>query len=96
MYDDGPGVFEETFPKARNQHICCECGKIIQKGEEYQYYKGCWDGKWSKFRTCMDCSGLRQRVVESVYNENSVWPPFGDLLEWAEEEGLAKEEEHVL
>jgi len=89
MNDEGPSVFEELFPKARKEYKCCECGKIIPVGEEYQYYKGCWDGKWSKFRTCIDCHHLRNEVVESV--GTGEWPPFGDLLEWAEEEGIKQE-----
>lgn len=93
MDDDGPSVFEELFPKARKNYVCCECGKVIYEGEKYQYCKGCWDGHWKKFRTCMSCCDLRDRVVDSIYNEGSVWPPFGDLLDWAEEEGLVKEKE---
>ena len=55
---EGPTIFEEKHPIARNSHTCCECGSNINPGEKYQLVKGLWDGEWSKFKTCSVCEKI--------------------------------------
>ena len=81
MISDLPSVSEELFPVAKKIYACCECRKQIEIGETYHYFKGCWDGKWAKFRTCLTCSDLRDELGDCVDG----WPPFGDLMEWKKE-----------
>ena len=59
---DGPTVFREKMVKARKQHVCYECGKRIEIGEEYQYIFGVWDGDASSFHTCEPCADLRESL----------------------------------
>lgn len=80
MDGEMPSVYEEKFPIARKEHKCCECQKTITVGQKYEFFKGCWNGKWQKFRTCMDCHELRLDM-----SDHGEWPPFGELGEWAQE-----------
>jgi hypothetical protein len=57
-----PSVSSEEFPKARKKHKCCECHREIAIGEKYQLVKGCWDGEWSKYKTCLPCYELRNKI----------------------------------
>lgn len=59
-FDSGPcEVYSETFPIARKIHKCCECGQDIQPHQKYHKYRGCWDGTWDTFKTCMTCYRIR-------------------------------------
>lgn len=58
-YSDGPSVFREKIVKARKEHKCSECGGPINKGDEYEYTFGVWDGDAMSFHTCEKCSDLR-------------------------------------
>lgn len=42
---------------ARKQHKCCECSGVITPGEKYKRYFGVWDGDFSQYRMCIECSG---------------------------------------
>jgi hypothetical protein len=78
-------VYSEEFPVARKEHKCCECGRIIKVGEKYQLYKGIWEGKAARFKTCMPCKHLRDEITEETYEYCGI--PFGELSEWAAESG---------
>lgn len=56
---DGPELLEEDIRKARKQHKCYECGRVIKIGEEYERTRGLWEGDWSTYKTCQDCKSLR-------------------------------------
>ena len=83
MIGELPTVFNEQYPKAHKEHKCCECGAKIQVGEKYHYAKGCWDGKWAAYKTCITCDDLRREL-----NGYDGMPPFCCLAEWASEEGI--------
>jgi len=83
---DLPSVFSDTVRKARREHKCCECQGIIKPGEKYHIFKGCWEGKWDEFKTCLDCIEVRDEI-RSLYRDDE-GPPFGDLGEWARESGI--------
>jgi len=81
-----PSVFSDTVRKARHDHKCCECCQVIHAGEKYHLFKGCWEGRWEEFKTCMDCQDLREEVGR-LYRSDE-WPPFRALSEWALESGF--------
>jgi len=81
-----PSVFFNMIRKARQEHKCCECQRVINVGEKYHLFKGCWEGKWSNFKTCMDCQDLREEIA-GLYRGDE-WPPFGNLAEWVHEAGM--------
>ena len=51
----------ESYPKARKKHVCCECGEDIKKGQNYQLFTGKWEGEFGAFKTCMACAAIRKR-----------------------------------
>lgn len=59
-YDAEPlQMGKETFPSARKEYVCCECGSTIDIGEKHQCFTGLLDGVWVTFRTCIPCSKIR-------------------------------------
>jgi hypothetical protein len=51
--------------RARKQHWCGECGRVIEKGETYEYVRGLWEGDWSTHKTCLGCKRVRQHLCSS-------------------------------
>ena len=54
-----PSAITRTWPKARVEHTCCECGRTIGRGEKYERVTGIWDGSASSYTTCLLCSEVR-------------------------------------
>lgn len=52
---DNPSFYYQKDRKARKEHICCECNRIIKKKEKYRYVFGVWEGRSSVFKTCSNC-----------------------------------------
>ena len=44
---------------ARKEYRCCECHRIIKRGETYDNARGKWGGSFSTFRTCSTCESIR-------------------------------------
>jgi hypothetical protein len=67
MCDEGeaPKFAKESFPIARKQHVCCECGSDIDKGEKYNKIKGFWDN-FQTFKTCLICSNIRHEASREL------------------------------
>lgn len=84
MGGENPSVYTVKEPKARKDHICCECRRIIKKGEHYQKFTGCWGGEWHEFKTCEECAELRDEAT----TKDDGAPDFGELEEWAREAGF--------
>lgn len=57
-----PSVFNQTKPRARKRHRCCECRGWIEAGERYEYSWGIWDGEANIYKTCFGCAELREEV----------------------------------
>jgi len=76
-----PSAFQSVTRKAAKQHKCCECGKLIEKGEQYQYSSGIWDDEPASYKQCANCYSIMCAVASSVdYSEEGA--SFGDLREW--------------
>ena len=80
MCDNEPDVSKAVRRIARKQHICVECRLPILPGSIYEDYRGCWDGKWDKFKTCQLCLDLRVKVEK--HSEEKCWE-FGAMREYA-------------
>lgn len=52
---DGPEFMDVRNPRARKPHVCDECARTIQPGEQYQVVAGLWDGDLRRFKTCAHC-----------------------------------------
>lgn len=59
MWYDDPIFCNETRPRARKRHRCCECGKAIAEGEQYVRLDGFWSGDFRTYKLCMECNGMR-------------------------------------
>lgn len=60
----GVDEFEETISEARTfrafvERKCGECGRILEKGEAYEYWVSEFDGCVSAHITCLDCQSIR-------------------------------------
>lgn len=78
-----PEAFVRKMVRARKEHRCCECGNIIQKGWLYERISGIWDGRPSRFKTCIYCMCIRKSMTgKESFPEDE--PSFGELYEYLE------------
>ena len=59
--------------KARKEHKCVECGRIIQLGETYKYVGGKFKGDWLNFKTCSDCVSMQKNLLQCGFDIGSCW-----------------------
>lgn len=72
--DSPPSVLNASTVKAAKEHRCTECGELIAKGTKYERAKGCWDGSWSTYRTCLSCVEIRNHFAcERGWIYGEVW-----------------------
>jgi hypothetical protein len=64
--------------RARKAYVCCECGELISRGQEYEHTKGLVDGRWDTYRTCLPCVRMRESFCPGGW-------PFGYLGETIKE-----------
>lgn len=58
--------FRNSFPVARKEHTCIECGKVIKAGEKYENAFGIFrDGgkRAESYKTCMGCYNLSRHLM---------------------------------
>lgn len=58
----GPAVSDAVTRRAAKVHGCCECGDEIPKGAVYECYSGLYEGRWSRYRTCLPCVQVRNAL----------------------------------
>jgi len=79
-YYDQINCCVEKIRKARKTHNCCECGKEIKPGDQYEDVKGIWAGNPGQYRTCLDCASVRTALFCSwIYTE--LWEDIRESLE---------------
>jgi hypothetical protein len=61
--DEMPTLYSESNPTARKQHVCCECGSMIDPGEKYFRSEGLWDGDFLTFKTCGICQNIKNEAL---------------------------------
>ena len=71
-----PKAYTISNPRARKEHLCCECCGTIATGEKYHVFSGIWDTAES-FKTCAECEILRSEVAE--LRKRGEPTAFGDL-----------------
>ncbi len=62
----GPEAIWESKPKARKDHICCECLSTIPKGDRYHLVKGVWEGNFDTYKTCEICEQVKNRAMAAT------------------------------
>src|ERR1700752_1586871 len=62
MIEDADGscqVLQDQTRKARKEHRCSECSRIIRAGEDYRYEVTLYDGSCNTHKTCSHCQVSR-------------------------------------
>lgn len=79
-----PSAFSSVTRKAAKEHRCCECGKTIEKGEQYQYSSGIWDNRPYSYKQCLNCHEIMvAATIDADYCDEG--PSFGMLRDWFRE-----------
>lgn len=76
FHDCYPDFYSDEYRVARKEHKCTECGRIINKGEKYNYVAGKWEDEFNVFKTCNDCISLLSVFFCEGYNFGSIWDDF--------------------
>ena len=108
-HDENAEMIKWKIVKAVKEHKCDECNMIILKGEEYEYYKGKYEGYLFTNKTCNDCLSLRivlfsscfefgnvrNDIVEAIQNDSEIlpWKDLGKLTTAAQDWLFKKIEE---
>lgn len=61
-----PQAFWSETPRARKDHICCECRGVIKAGEKYERVRGIWAGEADTFKSCFECAAIRNEFNQSA------------------------------
>lgn len=69
MVDWGEGwiVYRDSHPRARKEHTCCECDRMIAVGETYFRATGLGydaDGHWETFTMCAHCEWAAKWLLD--------------------------------
>jgi hypothetical protein len=80
-----PSVYEESEQAARKEHRCCECRRIIRRGERYHAAFGVWVSVAERYKWCDGCETLRATYSEATDGDCYC---FGQLHEACEDAEL--------
>lgn len=64
---DGDGYYTSRTRKAAKKHICPECGKTIEKGEEYLFSTLFIDGRICNSKMCKICESIVDQFFQDGY-----------------------------
>lgn len=78
-YCERPEFYNETYPHARKEHRCCECGGTIRVGEIYAYCRGAYDGSFFSEYQHKACRDFAAEVNRKWGRFGECFIPFGDL-----------------
>lgn len=62
-----PTLYNRGNVNGRKEHMCCECLRMIEKGERHEYVSGLWEGDFDAFRTCAGCVLLRESLDSDCF-----------------------------
>lgn len=70
----------ETILRARKQHRCSECARVIEPGQQYERAVGKSDGSVWTIKTCLTCSEIRKVFYcnGTGWYYGSLWEDMGD------------------
>ena len=71
---------EAESRKARKEHKCSECGRIIITGEQYIYDSGVWEGEVGTYKTCQDCKSIRDVFFRDGWYFTMLWEELNNHL----------------
>lgn len=80
-FTDPPSCLTTETRRAKKEHTCCECWRLISPGDRYEHASGVWDGRPDSFKTCARCVGLRAAHLDAEQaSDGDCRPVFGALL----------------
>jgi len=62
-----PQTVWETYPTARKEHKCIECGSVISKGEKYYRHAQVNEDGFFTCKMCMACKTVFDRALEGPH-----------------------------
>lgn len=65
-------VYDESFPKARIEHVCSACAETIAVGHRYASVAIVFDGRASRVKRCLRCQAVHEHLREIEPGE--MWP----------------------
>lgn len=68
MIEDADGmvtVLSSRQQKARKQHRCSECYRMIESGEQYLYEATYFDSEFRAYKTCAHCLVVRNWLLDN-------------------------------
>jgi hypothetical protein len=75
--------YRKETRKSRKEHTCCECGEIIQKGEEYEVSSGKYDGRFFFNKTCAICDEIKMAFLDPQMNAMETGSLWGQMRDYA-------------
>lgn len=69
---------QHTYPKARAEHRCSTCNRVIDKGETYSRQFCVWDGDAYAWKQCLHCEAMIPYIdYDEGFNEDDYqcWEP---------------------
>jgi len=69
-----PSVCRTTYPRARKEHRCVECGYRIPVGQKYAKTWGVWEGEHGTFKAHLWCHRFSQRFVTHQMRYYDIYP----------------------
>ena len=72
-WDVMPAFSSTSTPRAKQEHICCECRDVIPKGAKYQRTSGKWDGSMDTYKTCLSCVEIRDHFACNGFMYGQLW-----------------------
>jgi hypothetical protein len=70
---DPPEFYSGIMFRARKEHVCNECFRIIKPREKYERVAGKWGGNIDVYKTCIDCLSVRDVFFCSGWLHEGVW-----------------------
>lgn len=74
-------VLKSKTVKARKQHKCYECGKVINPGDQYHYLAGVSCGDMYRQHTCLFCRHVFEDLMSMGYcvHFGGLWETVGEI-----------------
>ena len=73
-------LLSNKFVKARKEHRCTECGRIVHSGEEYFKEATVFEGHFACYKTCEDCYSIRQVFFSSGWYYGGIREQMSEFI----------------
>jgi hypothetical protein len=87
---DPPSIYKETYPKAKKEHRCGECRRIIDVGENYLRIEAVYDGRFVTNKMCDHCEAAAwayRDASDCCFAMGSLWSDVADFIDDYDNEG---------